>query len=179
MHRTIGIYVHVPFCLRRCPYCAFYSIEGAAEGDINAYPRRILQEFALRSKDWRGFRLGSVYFGGGTPSLLKPAAIGEILSALMAGLTVESNPEITLEANPGTLGSTAWEAFVEVGINHLSLGIQALDDRRLDFLGRIHNRGQAVAALQLVKDSGDVSLSHRFNGRQAAGNGRKLGSGVG
>jgi len=157
---TVSLYVHIPFCRRRCPYCAFYSIDGAANEEINEYPRLILEEFALRSRDWRGFHLGSVYFGGGTPSLLTPRAVQEILDAIKAEFAIDSNLEVTLEANPGTIDQAKCEDFIRAGINRLSLGIQALDDGRLHFLGRIHDHAEGVEALRIARNAaGEVKVS--------------------
>lgn len=145
--------------MKRCLYCAFYSTEGASAGQIEEYPRLILRELGLRSWDWRGFRLGSIYFGGGTPSLLAPSAYEALLEAFLSELPSLPNIEITLEANPGTLIPESVAAYRRIGINRLSLGIQALDDHRLRFLGRIHSSNQAIETLGWAKEAGFQTLS--------------------
>ncbi len=159
MHQTFSIYIHVPFCRRRCPYCAFYSTDRFAAGDIRAYPRRILQEFKLKLQDWRGFRLTSVYIGGGTPSLLDPADVARILEEIEDAFPAPPDLEVTLEGNPGTLDAQSLSEFSRAGVNRLSLGIQALDDRRLAFLGRIHDRRQALQAFNDARNTPGLKVS--------------------
>lgn len=159
MKDTLGLYVHVPFCRRRCPYCAFYSVEGAAEEEINAYARLVLRELALRAPEWRGFSLSSIYLGGGTPSLLKPEDVKGMIQAAKNEFDFSPEVEITFEANPGTLMADSCQLFVEAGISRLSLGIQALDDQRLEFLGRIHDHAEAVKALQVASQIEGLKVS--------------------
>jgi len=159
LSQIIGLYVHVPFCVRRCPYCAFYSLEGASRIRMEDYPRLILAELELRVQDWRGSLLGSIYLGGGTPSLLSSDAVRQIVSSIRIHFESVSDIEITLEANPGTLTQHSLAEYLQAGVNRLSLGIQALDDERLTFLGRIHTRKEALEALQLVRAAGFPEFS--------------------
>jgi oxygen-independent coproporphyrinogen-3 oxidase len=159
MPEAIGLYVHVPFCIRRCPYCAFYSTESASAESLREYPDLLLKELRLRLEAWRGRRVASVYFGGGTPSLLEPAEINRLLESFAALFTFDSQAEITLETNPGTVDEARLRGFVQSGVNRLSLGIQSLDEARLAFLGRIHNRDQAWEALKLAQSAGFENVS--------------------
>lgn len=156
---TIGIYVHIPFCVRRCPYCAFYSTEGAAADRLQQYPDLILKELALRLDSWRGRKVGSIYFGGGTPSLLEPESLARMLQAFALAFHLDPDAEITLETNPGTVDQSRLAGFLKAGINRLSLGLQALDDERLTFLGRIHTRDQALETLKLAQAAGFPQVS--------------------
>jgi oxygen-independent coproporphyrinogen-3 oxidase len=156
---SLGLYVHVPFCIRRCPYCAFYSTEGESAAHIAAYPDLLVQELELILEPWRGYRLGSVYFGGGTPSLLEPAAVDHLLQAIRSEFQLDPEAEITLEANPGTIDKAKLDGYIRAGINRLSLGIQALNEERLKFLGRMHSLDQAQAALSLARAAGFRWLS--------------------
>lgn len=126
---------------------------------MHTYPRQILKEFELRSQDWRAFRLGSVYFGGGTPSLMPPEEAKNILTTVYAEISPERDIEVTLEANPGTLDSSKLDAFIEAGVNRISLGVQAFDDQRLNFLGRIHDRAQALDEIRTVQEASGAALS--------------------
>ncbi len=159
MRETLGVYVHFPYCLRRCPYCAFFSTEGGSDDDYHAYTRQILKEFELRSQDWRDCSLGSIYFGGGTPSLMSAQDVRQILETITGIITPATGIEITLEANPGTLDATVLVQMQRAGVNRISLGIQALDDERLEFLGRIHDRSQALEAVKAVKAIPGIALS--------------------
>ncbi|MDD2727644.1 radical SAM family heme chaperone HemW [Malikia sp.] len=144
----LSLYIHLPWCLRKCPYCDFNSHE-AAQGD---FPQeRYLQ--ALRADlesslplIW-GRGVHSVFIGGGTPSLFSPDAIDRLLSDVRALLRLEADTEITLEANPGTFEKDRFKAFREAGVTRLSVGVQSFDDRFLKALGRVHSADQARAAL--------------------------------
>jgi oxygen-independent coproporphyrinogen-3 oxidase len=159
LDQTFSIYIHVPFCRRRCPYCAFYSTDRFAAGEIRAYPRRILREFSLKSQDWRGFRLESVYFGGGTPSLLDSSDVARLLEEIKGTFQSSPNLEITLECNPGTVDAVSLSAFARAGVNRLSLGMQALDDKRLRFLGRIHDRDEALRTYRDARTVPELKVS--------------------
>ncbi|RJP77813.1 MAG: radical SAM family heme chaperone HemW [Candidatus Zixiibacteriota bacterium] len=170
---TIGVYVHVPFCVRRCVYCAFYSVAGAAPQTLADFPGRVLTELSLRAPQWQGVRAGTVFFGGGTPSLLDPADIARLLAALQVEFPFVPGAEITLEANPGTVTLDSLQGYLQAGINRLSLGVQALDDERLRFLGRVHDCAQAREALDLARRAGfdriSVDLIVGSPGETAAG----------
>lgn len=150
----LSLYVHVPFCRSRCAYCAFYSGEPLA--DLASYPSLLATEVRLRAAGAFG-PVHTLYFGGGTPSLLGPRGIGEILAAVDRAWGIAPEAEITVEANPGTDPDFAglWAA----GANRLSLGVQGLDDQVLARLGRPHRAADALAALDAAQAAGFQRLS--------------------
>jgi len=153
-----GLYLHIPFCLGKCPYCDFYSVP-VREAELAAYPELLLQHLRWAAdQGWSG-ALSTVYFGGGTPSLLPPQAIGELLAAAERrfGLTVDA--EITLEANPGTLSAERLAGYRAAGVNRLSLGLQSLDPAQLSNLGRRHSRTEGLQAVRRARQAGFANLS--------------------
>jgi putative oxygen-independent coproporphyrinogen III oxidase len=142
----LALYVHIPWCLRKCPYCDFNSHENRGAIPEAEYVDALTAdlEFALPSI-W-GRRVGSVFFGGGTPSLFSAAAIDRILAAVRARVPLSPDAEITLEANPGTFERQKFAEFRAAGINRLSLGVQSFDSRALAALGRVHDAHEARAA---------------------------------
>jgi oxygen-independent coproporphyrinogen-3 oxidase len=144
----LALYVHYPWCVRKCPYCDFNSHE--ARGDIpeEAYVDALIADLEHALPQVWGRRAGSVFIGGGTPSLLAPASVERLLAAVRARLKLLPGAEITLEANPGTVEATRFAAYRDAGVNRLSLGIQSFDDTRLAALGRIHDARQACAAIE-------------------------------
>jgi len=155
MSQDIALYIHFPFCRRRCSYCSFVSYQGR-EADIPVYVKALNKELAVRAA---GQRVRSIYFGGGTPSLLSPEQVREILSTVYSLFAVEAGAEVTLEANPGTIDRRYLTAVKAIGINRLSLGMQSLDDNELALLGRIHTASEARAAVRLARDAGFTNLS--------------------
>lgn len=139
------LYIHTPWCIEKCAYCGFYSSKGSYS-DAAETARLILEEIKLCSSRFQGTPLDSIYFGGGTPSLLPPESIKSIIS--LAGETWGMGvfPEITLEANPGTISPESLCGFADAGINRLSLGIQSFNDKALSTIGRIHNSRMAREA---------------------------------
>jgi len=155
MSQDIALYIHFPFCRRRCSYCSFVSYQGR-EADIPVYVKALNKELAMRADRQR---VHSIYFGGGTPSLLSPEQVREILSTVYSLFAVEAGAEVTLEANPGTIDRRYLTAVKAIGINRLSLGMQSLDDNELALLGRIHTASEARAAVRLARDAGFTNLS--------------------
>ncbi|WP_305042180.1 radical SAM family heme chaperone HemW [Geoalkalibacter sp.] len=154
-----GLYLHIPFCRRKCPYCDFYSLE-PAETQLAAYPPLLIRHLRLaaRQAQVQG-PFATVFFGGGTPSLLPPAAIGEILGAADACFGLADDAEITLEANPGTLTRESLRGYRAAGINRLSLGVQSLRARHLQTLGRLHGPDEARRAVDWARQAGFANLS--------------------
>jgi oxygen-independent coproporphyrinogen-3 oxidase len=155
MSQDIALYIHFPFCRRRCGYCSFVSYQGR-ESDIPEYVKALKKELILRATDQR---VCSIYFGGGTPSLLSPRQIHEILSDVHSHFTVNEASEVTLEANPGTVDEIYLTAVRKAGINRLSLGVQSLDDGELALLGRIHTATEAREAVRLARNAEFTNLS--------------------
>ncbi len=144
----LALYVHIPWCIRKCPYCDFNSHEAKGEVPEAAYVDALVAdlEFALPSI-W-GRRIMSVFIGGGTPSLFSAASIDRLLAAVRARVPLAPDAEITLEANPGTFEREKFSAFRAAGVNRLSLGIQSFDPGHLRALGRVHDEKEARAAAE-------------------------------
>lgn len=147
--RGFGIYVHWPFCKAKCPYCDFNS-HVRAEIDEAAWRESYLKELAHFAALTPGRSVSSIFFGGGTPSLMNPATTAAVIDAVARHWRIANDIEITLEANPTSVEAGKLHDFRQAGINRVSLGIQALDDRELKFLGRQHNADEALAALDLA-----------------------------
>src|SRR5213078_3797097 len=127
----LALYVHIPWCVRKCPYCDFNSHERGGELPEREYVQKLLSDLeGLLPSVW-GRRLVSVFIGGGTPSLFSPQAIDELLAGVRARMPLEPGAEITLEANPGTVEAARFRGFREAGVNRISLGVQSFDDRML------------------------------------------------
>ena len=145
-----GLYVHWPFCLSKCPYCDFNS-HVAEEIDHDRWRRALLAELDhAASSESPGGTLASIFFGGGTPSLMRPATVAAIIERAAERWTLAGDVEITLEANPTSVEAGRLAEFRAAGINRVSLGVQALDDRALAALGRGHNAAEALAAVRLA-----------------------------
>ena len=144
-----GIYVHWPFCLSKCPYCDFNS-HVRERIDQGRWQRAYLRSLDHYADETKGRRVTSVFFGGGTPSLMAPAMVAAVLDRIAALWPVAGDVEVTLEANPTSVEAGRFAGFRAAGINRVSLGIQALDDAALRDLGRGHDRRQAIAALGLA-----------------------------
>ena len=151
----LALYVHVPWCVRKCPYCDFNSHEAAGAIPEAEYVAALIADLQSALPLIWGRPVVSVFFGGGTPSLLSPAAIDELLAAFRALAMLSPEAEITLEANPGTIEAEKFAGFRAAGVNRLSLGIQSFDDRHLEALGRIHGAAEAKRAAQLAGDHFD------------------------
>ena len=157
---AIGVYIHFPWCLRKCPYCDFASFERRLEDiDHQGYAHAIIAELAHRSDALSGRRLRSVFFGGGTPSLWAPAAVREVLAAVLAAADSGPEVEITLECNPSSLDEARAAAYCDAGINRLSVGVQGLDSPRLQQLGRLHDPDEALLAVRAALVSGAPQVS--------------------
>ena len=151
----LSLYVHIPWCVRKCPYCDFNSHERGGALPEQEYIAKLLGDLeALLPSVW-GRRLVSVFIGGGTPSLFSPEAIDALLSGVRARIPVEPVAEITLEANPGTVEASRFRGFRDAGVNRISLGVQSFDDRRLAALGRIHSAGEARRGVEAALASFD------------------------
>lgn len=144
-----GLYVHVPFCRRKCPYCDFYSITGLKK--IPDFCRAVSAEMELVATDRR---FDTLYFGGGTPSLLSAKQIGAIIKKARATFILDADAEITLEVNPGTIDGAGLMQMRKAGINRLNIGVQSFDDSNLRFLGRIHTADQARKTIEYGKKAG-------------------------
>ena len=171
----LSLYVHIPWCLRKCPYCDFNS--HAVRGELGDLPQRQYVDALVADLEaslplvW-GRRVHTIFIGGGTPSLFEPAEIERLLAAIRARLPLEPGCEVTLEANPGSFERERFHAFRAAGVTRLSIGVQSFDDARLAALGRVHDAAQARAAIGEAKDAFEtfnIDLMYALPGQTLAG----------
>ena len=170
----LSLYVHLPWCLKKCPYCDFNSHE-ARDGRAGLPEARYIDALIADLEQalplvW-GRSVHSIFLGGGTPSLFAPESIDRLISAIRARMRVEAGCEITMEANPGTFEKDRFKAFRGAGITRLSIGVQSFDDRYLQALGRVHNGAQALAAVAEAASSFDtfnLDIMYALPGQSAA-----------
>lgn len=149
----LSLYVHVPWCVRKCPYCDFNSHQAKGELPEKAYVEALVADLESALPEVWGRRVASVFFGGGTPSLFSAAAIETLISEFRARLPLAPDGEITLEANPGTFEAEKFRGYRDAGINRLSIGVQSFDPRHLRALGRIHDDAEALRAIEVARAS--------------------------
>jgi putative oxygen-independent coproporphyrinogen III oxidase len=148
---AFGVYVHWPFCLSKCPYCDFNSHVRREPIDEQRFLRAFHREIATTAERVRDRTVSSIFFGGGTPSLMQPSTIAGILNSIARQWRVASDVEITLEANPTSVEATRFRGYRAAGVNRVSLGVQALDDRALAELGRMHTAREALDAVAIAR----------------------------
>ena len=146
-----GVYVHWPFCLSKCPYCDFNSHVRHAAIDETRFARAFAAEIAATAARVPGRTVSTIFFGGGTPSLMQPATIAAVLDSISQHWRVAADAEITLEANPTSVEATRFRGYRLAGVNRVSLGVQALDDRALAALGRLHSAREALDAVAIAR----------------------------
>jgi putative oxygen-independent coproporphyrinogen III oxidase len=149
MDEAFGVYIHWPYCTAKCPYCDFNS-HVRRELSEERYLGAVLRELAFHAALTPGRTVSSIFFGGGTPSLMEPATAGKVLEAVAGHWAVAPDVEITLEANPSSVEADRFADFRRAGINRVSLGVQSLNDDELRFLGRLHNGAEARAAIDVA-----------------------------
>lgn len=153
----LSLYVHLPWCIQKCPYCDFNSHEiKVSEMPGEMYISALMADLEVALPLVWGRVIHSVFIGGGTPSLFDPEAIDKILSGVRSRLNLLPNCEVTLEANPGTFEKDRFRGFRSAGVNRLSVGVQSFDDRFLKTLGRVHDSSQAFAAVEEVAQAFDT-----------------------
>jgi oxygen-independent coproporphyrinogen-3 oxidase len=155
----LSLYVHLPWCLRKCPYCDFNSHPVANDLPEDPYVQALLRDLEQELPRVWGRSVSSIYLGGGTPSLFSAAAVNRLLAGVRARLPVLPSAEITLEANPGTVDQERFAGYRQAGVNRLSLGVQSFNPEHLRSLGRIHGPDEAAAAVEAVRAAG----FERFN----------------
>lgn len=164
-----GIYLHIPFCVAKCHYCDFVSRPLSADA-LEPYLAALERE--IETAPASGRRVGTVFFGGGTPSLLDGGQLFRLLEAVRSAFVIEPGAEISIEANPGTLTTAKAADFHALGVNRVSLGVQSLDDTLLARIGRRHTRRQAIAAFKLLRAAGfdnlGIDLIHGLPGQSPA-----------
>jgi putative oxygen-independent coproporphyrinogen III oxidase len=167
----LSLYVHIPWCVRKCPYCDFNSHERAGELPEKEYISRLMNDIEELLPSIWGRPIRSVFIGGGTPSLFSPASIDSLLSGVRARLRLEPDAEVTLEANPGTVEAARFRGFRDCGVNRISLGVQSFDDRMLAALGRIHGAAEARRAIDAALaafDNVNIDLMYGLPGQTEA-----------
>ncbi len=159
----LALYIHIPWCVRKCPYCDFNSHGLRGELPVHDYVSALLADLDGDLRDFgdaiTSREIMSVFFGGGTPSLFPPEAIAEILDGASARLNLADGCEITLEANPGTVEHGRFDGYLRAGVNRISFGIQSFDNEKLRALGRIHSASEAEDAVKLAQDAGFDNLN--------------------
>ena len=151
----LSLYIHIPWCVKKCPYCDFNSHESRAKKDEEQFPEKryvaaLIADLEQSVPRVYGHKIKSVFFGGGTPSLFSAESIDEILSAVRMLTPLDYGAEVTLEANPGTVDTAHFAGYKQAGVNRVSLGIQSFNADYLKALGRIHDDKQAIAAAELA-----------------------------
>ena len=166
-----GLYLHWPFCQSKCPYCDFNS-HVSAQIDQQAWARAYLTEIDRVAEETKGRLLNTVFFGGGTPSLMDPKLVAALLDRIKSRWTCANDFEVTLEANPGSVEAARFRGFADAGVNRISMGIQALNDEDLHRLGRLHSVSEARAAFDIAREqfdrvSFDLIYARQFQSLQA------------
>ncbi len=158
MKKEISLYIHIPFCVRKCLYCDFPSYAGL-EGNFEDYVRVLCREIEVSAGDFYGMGVKTIFFGGGTPSILPTRLMGRIIDTVMSKYDVSDNAEISLEANPGTLDMKKLTEFNSMYFNRLSMGLQAWQDRLLRKLGRIHTADEFETNFRQARDVGFKNIN--------------------
>src|SRR5216117_1333022 len=169
----LALYVHIPWCVKKCPYCDFNSHQARGDVPEQAYVEALVTDLELALPEVWGRRVTSIFFGGGTPSLFSAAAVDTLISAFRARLSLAADCEITLEANPGTFEAEKFRGYREAGVNRLSIGVQSFNPKHLKALGRIHDDREARRAIEIAQDSFDninldLMVALRANARRGA-----------
>ncbi|MDO5377242.1 MAG: radical SAM family heme chaperone HemW [Clostridia bacterium] len=154
----ISIYIHIPLCVQKCAYCDFTSFAGRLQ-QREAYVQAVLRELRAQAAFFGAHRVGTVFMGGGTPTLLSGEQVAGIMDTIRACFSLDEDAEVTMEGNPGTLTRENLAAYRRAGINRLSLGVQSLDDGLLRTVGRIHTAEEAVRAVRMAREAGFQNLN--------------------
>lgn len=154
-NKKTGLYIHFPFCIKKCAYCDFVSYENISRNVKKQYVDALLCDM----KEYCGEEIDTVYLGGGTPTTLEFPEIKRVLDFVFENFNVAENPEITIECNPKTADSKYFENLRKIGVNRLSIGVQSLSDRELTFLGRVHNSVEARECISMAKTAGFDNFS--------------------
>lgn len=155
----LSLYVHIPWCVQKCPYCDFNSHQVKSTLDEGRYVQQLLRDLADQDDYIQDRELSSIFFGGGTPSLFSDKSIGYFLDQASQTIGFSSDIEITLEANPGTADANYFSGYRASGVSRLSIGVQSLDDKKLKALGRIHSPKEAIAAVDMARKAGFENMN--------------------
>jgi oxygen-independent coproporphyrinogen-3 oxidase len=166
---SLALYVHMPWCVRKCPYCDFNSHQLKSAQPDSSYIDALIRDFEIEAPRLQGRRIDSVFFGGGTPSLFSPTEFARLLTALKERIAFADDAEITMEANPGTIERGRFSGYAEAGINRVSLGAQSFDSRALKVLGRIHSAEDTHRAVEELRgakfDNFNLDLMYALPGQ--------------
>ena len=157
INKHISIYIHFPWCVKKCPYCDFNS--HAIKDDLytsDIYYKKLIEDFDSHIADIQGREVVSIFIGGGTPSLFKPEHLHKVLTHIASKTNMSKDCEVTLEVNPGTVERGSIDSYEQTGINRISLGVQSLQDEKLKILGRIHNSDNVYKTVEEIHKS-DIS----------------------
>lgn len=158
MKKDLGLYIHIPFCVKKCEYCDFLSWN-AGEEERQQYVAALLSEIESYREFAKGYRVSTIFIGGGTPSVLLPKQMEDILQKIYEIFELERRPEITVEVNPGTVDEKKLQCYKENGVNRLSMGLQSVKDEKLRLLGRIHTYQEFVESYELARKAGFDNIS--------------------
>lgn len=158
MKKDLGLYVHIPFCVRKCEYCDFLSWS-AGEEEREQYVNALLSEIESYRDFVKGYRVSTIFVGGGTPSVLRPKQMERILQKIYEVFELEKRPEITIEVNPGTVDEEKLQCYKANGVNRLSMGLQSVKDEKLRLLGRIHTYQEFAESYELARKVGFDNIS--------------------
>lgn len=158
MKKDLGLYIHIPFCARKCEYCDFFSWS-AGEEEREQYVEALLWEIESYREFAKGYRVSTIFIGGGTPSVLLPKQMERILQKVYEVFELEKRPEITIEINPGTVNEEKLQCYKENGVNRLSMGLQSVNNEKLRLLGRIHTYQDFVGSYELARKVGFDNIS--------------------
>jgi len=150
----MGMYIHIPFCIKKCRYCDFYSIPGGSKYDLDNYTRALLEEIRIRAEQMPSVQVESIYLGGGTPSLLDGKQLKAIITTCCGRFNILPGAEISMEANPATLDNDRLAAIEEAGMNRLSLGVQSFSNDELELMGRVHDAKAVMDTIELLHSRG-------------------------
>lgn len=158
MKKELGLYVHIPFCVKKCGYCDFLSWCGTSE-EKETYVQALLKEIESYREFARGYRVSTVFVGGGTPSVLEAGQMERVLGNIQEVFELEKKPEITLEMNPGTVTEEKLQCYKENGVNRLSIGLQSVKNEKLEVLGRSHSYEEFLESYELARKAGFTNIS--------------------
>lgn len=157
--KKLGLYIHIPFCKKKCLYCDFCSFINLEESLEERYVKALVEELKFYTKQLENYIVDSIFIGGGTPSLFKGSSIEYIMKNIYKNLRIAKDCEATIEINPGTVDSEKIQAYKNSGLNRISMGVQSLDDKVLKKIGRIHNRNDVLVTIDMLKEAGFENIS--------------------
>ncbi len=156
--KQIGLYIHIPFCEKKCYYCDFTSVPGNMEL-IRKYEKYLIKEIVIQAEKFGKYDIGTIFIGGGTPSVLEQTSIGNILGIIRERFKIVPDAEISMEINPGTLTYEKAVSYKNAGINRVSMGIQSMNDNNLRIIGRIHSKDQVVSTVDILRNAGFENIN--------------------